>query len=77
MMHDRDIAGIVIELPGTEATGFSPVGHLTDQIMEGFFADAQSMGTAVIYALQREHATANAKGDRPGGSGKSSWSLVN
>ena len=27
--------GITISLPGTESTGFSPVGRLTDQIIDG------------------------------------------
>ena len=27
--------GITISLPATESTGFSPVGHLTDQIFQG------------------------------------------
>ena len=31
----RTESGIVIILPGTEATGFSPVGRLTDQIFQG------------------------------------------
>ena len=31
----RTESGIVINLPGTESTGFSPVGHLTDQIIDG------------------------------------------
>lgn len=30
----RTESGIVIILPGTESTGFSPVGHLTDQIFQ-------------------------------------------
>ena len=31
----REVAGIKIALPGTESTGFSPIGHLTDQIVDG------------------------------------------
>ena len=31
----RTESGIVINLPGTESTGFSPVGRLTDQIIDG------------------------------------------
>ena len=31
----RMVNGIVITLSATESTGFSPVGHLTDQIVDG------------------------------------------
>jgi len=31
----RVVHGITIILPGTESTGFSPVGRLMDQIIDG------------------------------------------
>ena len=33
--EQRTVCGVKILLPGTESTGFSPVGHLTDQILNG------------------------------------------